>query len=191
MPAFGQSGMQRWPGPRSRPATTTSSQYPDSVSNARAKSVRPPNSASALSLPKRVDCPPARTTPRIMRAPLGVVPVEDLLHRAFLAGHEVLGPVLERAHHRVGGEAAERTERAELHRFAQVGEETDLLLRQAAGLGRIVHDRLKLDRVGRTPAGADAVDHFDAAHRADPARSALAAAFRRAELHSKTRHGAH
>src|SRR5690606_5156981 len=53
------------------------------------------------------------------------------------------------------------------------------------------HDRRKLDRAGRTPAGADAVDHFDAAHRADPARSALAAAFRRAELHSKTRHGAH
>src|SRR5690606_14624677 len=177
MPAFGQSGMQRWPGPRSRPATTTSSQWPESVSKARASSVRPPSSASALSLPKRLDCPPARTTPRITPSLLGAVPVEDLFDRALLARHEVFGPVLQRAHHRVGGEAAEGAERAELHRFAQVGEETDLLLRQAAGFGRIVHDRLKLDRVGRTPAGADAVDHFDPAHRADAARSALAAAF--------------
>ena len=36
-------------------------------------------------------------------------------------------------------------------------------------------------------AGADAVDHFDAARRADPARRALAAGFDRAELHRVAR----
>ena len=66
----------------------------------------------------------------------------------------------QRAHHRIGREAAERAERAELHRVAEV-------VAAARGSPR-----------GRSPAMM-LVDRLDAARRADAAGRALAAAFDR------------
>ena len=71
------------------------------------------------------------------------------------------------AHHRIGREAAQRAERAELHRVAEVGHQREVLLR--------------LDAAG------DLVDRLDAARRADAAGRALAAAFDGAEFHGEAR----
>ena len=69
----------------------------------------------------------------------------------------------ERAHDRIGREAAERAERAELHGMAEVFQKREV------GGAILVRD--------------DPVDDLDAAGRADPAGRALAAGFDRAELH--------
>ena len=51
---------------------------------------------------------------------ISVIATPLRLGRAPARAAEVLGEVRERAHHRIWGEAAERTERAELHRVAEV-----------------------------------------------------------------------
>ncbi len=66
----------------------------------------------------------------------------------------------------IGREAAERAERAEFHRVAEIGQQREVLLRGSIARG-------------------DPVDRLDAAHRADAAGRALAAAFDRAELHGE------
>ena len=73
----------------------------------------------------------------------------------------------QRAHHRIRREAAERAQGAELHGIAEVFEQ------------RPVRGPLAI--------GDDAIDHLDAAGRADPAWRALAAGFDSAELHGKSR----
>src|SRR5690606_25876989 len=121
-------------------------------------------------LPKRVDFPPARTTPRIMTG--------SSFRRFRNPGlaDEVFRPVLERAHDGIGGETAQCAEAAKLHRLAQVGEQRDLVALIAAGiLPGIVHLRGEFDHVALAPAGPDAVDDLDPAHGANPARGAFAA----------------
>src|SRR5712672_2224464 len=73
----------------------------------------------------------------------------------------------ERAHDRIGREAAERAQRAELHGVAEVFQ----------------------DRQVRGPviAADDAIDRLDPSGRTDAARRALAAGFERAEFHRKAR----
>src|ERR1700730_17077815 len=75
--------------------------------------------------------------------------------------------MLQRAHDRVGGEAAQRAERAELHGVAEV----------------FSHRYIVRDAV----AGADLVDGLDAAGRTDPAGCALAAGLDGAKLHREAR----
>src|SRR5260221_10314887 len=78
---------------------------------------------------------------------------------------EIFPEMLQRAHDRVGGEAAQRAERAELHGVAEVFDHRDIF-RDAV-------------------AGADLVDGLDAAGRTDPAWCALAAGFNGTKLHRK------
>ena len=80
-----------------------------------------------------------------------------------LPGIEVVGEVLDRAAHRHRGQPAHGAQRALGHHVAEVFEQRQVLV---AVLAR-----------------DDPVDHLDAAHRADPARRALAARLRGAELH--------
>eukprot|EP00043_Microstomoeca_roanoka_P029775 m.23134 g.23134 ORF g.23134 m.23134 type:complete len:587 (+) comp9442_c0_seq1:1952-3712(+) len=75
----------------------------------------------------------------------------------------------ERRQNRIGGEPAQRTERARFHRVAQVGDQ-----RQARGVAR-----------------RHAVQRLDPAHRADPAGRAFAAAFDGAEFHREPGHFQH
>ena len=80
---------------------------------------------------------------------------------------EVLGEMLDRAHHRVGREAAQRAERAEFQRLAEVGDQGEV------GLGPLAAD--------------DLVHGLGAAHRADAAGRALAAGFDGAEFQREAR----
>src|SRR5690349_770552 len=82
-------------------------------------------------------------------------------------GLEIFGEMRDRAHHRVRREAAQRAQRTELHRVAEVGDQSEVLFR--------------LD------AGGEPVDGLDATRRADAAWRALAAAFDGAEFHGKAR----
>src|SRR5262245_44153954 len=82
--------------------------------------------------------------------------------RAFGRRAEVVRKVRERAHDRVGREAAECAERAEFHGVAEVLDYGEVL--------------------GTMLAGDDALDGLHAACRADAAGRALAAGFERAEL---------
>jgi hypothetical protein len=78
---------------------------------------------------------------------------------------EFLGELGQRAHHRIGREAAQRAERAILHRLAEI----DQQLRR------------------RPVARRDPVERLDAPHRADPAGRAFPAALDGAELHREAR----
>src|SRR5580704_3997240 len=82
-------------------------------------------------------------------------------------GAEIFPEMFQRAHDGVGGEAAQRAERTELHGVAEVFDDGDVLRHALAG--------------------ADLVDGLDAAGRPDPARRALAAGFDGAEFHRKAR----
>ena len=83
------------------------------------------------------------------------------------AGSEIFGEMVQRAHHRIGREAAERAQRAELHRVAEVVEHRDCFR-------------------ARSPAMILSII-LDAARRADAAGRALAAGFDGAELHGEAR----
>src|SRR5579884_4383197 len=78
---------------------------------------------------------------------------------------EILGKVGERAHDRIGREAAERAQRTKLHGVAEVLEE-----RQVAGAILAAHD---------------AFDRLDTAGCADAAWRTLAAGFECAEFHGE------
>src|SRR5260370_17011891 len=85
--------------------------------------------------------------------------------QARMCRDKIFPEMLQRAHDRVGGEAAQRAERAELHGVAEVFDHRDILWHAVAG--------------------ADLVDGLDAAGRTDPAGCALAAGFDGAKLHRK------
>ena len=89
------------------------------------------------------------------------------VHRRTSTADQVAGKVLENAANGHRRESTQRTQRTGFHRFAQIFEQCNV-------------------RVGAF-AVTDPLDHFDAAHRADPARRALAARFVRAELHRELR----
>src|SRR6185312_4293011 len=72
-------------------------------------------------------------------------------------GAEIFPKMFQRAHHGVGGEPAQRAERAEFHGVAEVFDH-----------GEVFADALAVD---------DLVDGLDATRGADPARRALAAGF--------------
>src|ERR1700751_4814491 len=78
---------------------------------------------------------------------------------------EILREVPDGREHGVGSEAAQRAERAELHRLAEILDDGD-----------ITRDIL---------AGDDLVDRLAPAHRADAAGRALAATLDAAELHGE------
>ena len=80
---------------------------------------------------------------------------------------KIVREMIDRAHHRIRGEAPERAKRSELHRVAEVGDQLELLLR--------------LDVLG------DLVERLDAARRTDAAGRALAAALNGAEFHGEAR----
>src|SRR5579872_748660 len=80
---------------------------------------------------------------------------------------EILGEMLERAHHGVGRKTAESTERAELHGVAEVLDQREV--------------------IGDALAAQDLLDGLRTAGRADPAGRALAAGFDGAELEGKAR----
>src|SRR4051794_11827849 len=84
---------------------------------------------------------------------------------------EVLPEVLHRRAHRHGGQPTHRAQRPVGHQLAQVLEQ-DQVLRPVLP-------------------GPDAVDRLHPAHRADPARGALAAGLLGAELHREARHLRH
>src|SRR5690606_29946389 len=97
----------------------------------------------------------------------GSVPFRWLLFGSDGGGRrlEIFREMRQRAHHRIGSEAAERAERAELHRVAEIRDQLDLPVRGNA--------RRKT------------VEHLDTARRADAAWRALAAALDSAELHGE------
>src|SRR5262245_28570372 len=80
---------------------------------------------------------------------------------------EILGEMTKRAHHRIRREAAQRAQRSELERRAEVFQQREVL--------RAVIPR------------DDAVDHLGAARRADATWRALAAGFDGAEFHCEAR----
>src|SRR6185437_5048757 len=80
---------------------------------------------------------------------------------------EIFPEMPQRAHHRVRREAAERTERAELHGVAEVFDESDMFRHALTG--------------------ADLVDGLSATCGSDPAGRAFAAGFDGAKLHRKPR----
>ena len=87
------------------------------------------------------------------------------------AGDEVVGEVHERTADGHRRQPAHRAQRALGHHVAEIFEQGEVLVAVLAG--------------------GDPVDHFHAAHRADPARRALAARLRGTELHGEPGLGRH
>src|SRR5579883_904396 len=93
--------------------------------------------------------------------------VSSLFRSLQMLRLEILGEVVECAHHGVGRETAQSTERAKLHGVAEVLDQREVIVDAFAA--------------------QDLVDGLRPAGRSDPARRAFAAGFDGAELEGKTR----
>src|SRR5271166_4678198 len=87
--------------------------------------------------------------------------------RVAVGGAEILREMLQRAHHGIWDEPAQRAQRTELHRVAEVPQQIEICLHSLAA--------------------DDAIDHLHAPDRADAARRALPARLFGAELHGEAR----
>src|SRR5689334_20947212 len=97
----------------------------------------------------------------------GVKPLGRLLGGLPAGFVEIFREVADRTLDRIRGQPAQGAERSVDHGVAEIVEQLQVLLAVLAG--------------------DDAVDHLDAAGRADPAGRALAAGFHGAELHGEAR----
>src|SRR5262245_50825644 len=88
-------------------------------------------------------------------------------HELARASTKILRKMGERAHYRIGREAAKRAQRTKFHGVAEVFDQRDVLF----GVATV----------------QDAIERLHPARRANPARRALAARFQRAEFHGKAR----